>query len=348
MLNLTAAPLTLNLVIFAVAAAAVWAAGTRIARYADAIGAKTGIGHAALGLLLLGGVTSLPEGAVTVSASISGNTALAVNNLLGGVAMQVAILAAADVAMGRQALTTVIPDPSTMLQGALNIVLLTFVGAGIIVGGGSVLGAGVWSWVVLAFYLYSIRLLAVTREHKAWHVGPTGEQANPEVSSAAAKRDDDGSLSSVIWRTCAAASVILVAGFLLSQTGEAIAEQTGIGSSFVGAVLVAISTSLPEISTVLSAARLGLYTMAISDIFGTNLFDIALIWLVDVASPGAPVLSTVGTFSSFAVLLAILVTVLYVAGLAERRDRTILRMGIDSLAVIVCYLGGVAILYSLR
>lgn len=343
--DFTALPLAMNFLIFAVAACAVWAAGTRIARYADAISAKTGISHAAMGLVLLGGVTSLPEGAVTVSASLAGDTALAVNNLLGGVAMQVAILAAADFAMGRRALTSVIPDPTTMLQGSLNVVLLAFVGAGILAGSVVVLGAGLWSWAILAAYLYSMRLLAATRERQAWHTELDDEQAQ---ASAAADRQESRTLTAIVSLTCVAAAVILVAGYFLSMTGGAIAEQTGIGSSFVGAVLVAISTSLPEVSTVIAAARLGFFTLAISDIFGTNLFDIALIWLVDIVSPGLPVLSTVGAFSSFAVLLAILVTALYVAGLAERRDGTFLRLGIDSVAVVVCYLGGVAILYGLR
>lgn len=350
MMDFSEQPLALNFLIFAVAAAAVWAAGTRMARYADIIGEKTGIGHAAIGLLLLGGVTSLPEAAVAASAAWSGATALAVNNVLGGVAMQVAILALADFAIGRRALTSVVPNPITMLQGALNVVLLAIVGAGILAGDFVVFGAGVWSWGVLAFYLVSIRLLAVTRDTHPWSATPMPEQAGPRLSSSSA---DDGEDQATPFRdtlifTAVASAVILVAGFLLAQTGEAIAQQTGIGSSFVGAVLVAISTSLPEVSTVLAAARLGLFTMAISDIFGTNLFDIALIWLVDVMSPGEAVLSTVGRFSSFAVLLAIAVTALFVVGLAERRDRTVLRLGIDSIAVVAVYIGGVAILYTLR
>ena len=44
----------------------------------------------------------------------------------------------------------------------------------------------------------------------------------------------------------------------------------------------------------------------------------------------------------------ILVTAIFVAGLAERRDRTGLGIGYDSAAVLVTYLGGIAILYSLR
>ena len=89
-------PLPANIAVFVVAAIIVWIAGTRLSLYADAIARRTGIGQAALGVLLLGGVTSLPEIAVAGSAAISGAGALAVNNLLGGFTMQVAILAVAD------------------------------------------------------------------------------------------------------------------------------------------------------------------------------------------------------------------------------------------------------------
>jgi cation:H+ antiporter len=155
-------------------------------------------------------------------------------------------------------------------------------------------------------------------------------------------------LKQVLTRTAVAGLAILIAGYLLSRTGEAIAVKTGLGSSFMGAVFIAISTSLPEVSTVLSAARSGLYAMAIADIFGTNLFDVALIWVNDIVSPSDPVLNQVGSFSVFAALLGIAVTALFVAGLAERRDQTVLRMGLDSMAVLVCYLAGLMILYSLR
>jgi cation:H+ antiporter len=66
-----------------------------------------------------------------------------VNNLLGGIAMQVAILAVADVAIGRAALTAVVPNPIMLLQGALSILLLSIVVSGIIVGDRVVLGVGV-------------------------------------------------------------------------------------------------------------------------------------------------------------------------------------------------------------
>jgi cation:H+ antiporter len=217
------------------------------------------------------------------------------------------------------------------------------------------LGIGGWSWSVLALYLVSIWMIARSQGRYPWHPDGKGWHQHPgekrqSVQQGRRKSDDDHKppLGWTIAKTITAGAAILVAGFLLSRTGEAIAEKTGLGSSFVGAVFVAISTSLPEVSTVLSAVRLRRYLMAVSDIFGTNLFDVGLVFLVDATYGGGPVLNEVGRFSSFAALVGIVVTTLYIVGLIERRNRTILRMGVDSLIVLVAYLGGLILLYQLR
>lgn len=356
--------LFLNLAIFAGAAVMVWLAGTRIAHYADAISHKTNIGDAVLGVLLLGGITSLPEVAVTVSASATGNPALAANNIFGGIAMQVAIIAIADFTIGKRALSSVVPDSTVLLQGSICILLLAIAAAGIIVGDIAVLGVGLWLWLLLAAFLYGVLVVARSEGKEPWVPrspdaqrrdksggDATSAQGRSQAERTRKQRDRDleaMSLRGAIWRTAAAGATVLVAGFVLSQTGDAIAQQTGLGASFIGAVLVAIATSLPEVSTTLAAARLGLYTMAISDIFGTNMFDMALLFASDAAAGGGALLNQLGPFSIFGAILGIVVTALYVAGLAERRDRTILRIGIDSAAVLVAYFGGLVLLYQLR
>ncbi len=110
--------------VFAASAAVVWAAGSRLAGYVDSISGRTGMGQGFAGMVLLGGITSLPEVAVTATASYGGDAALAVNNLLGGLAMQVAILAVADATIGRDALTSVVAKPGVLLQGALDVLAL--------------------------------------------------------------------------------------------------------------------------------------------------------------------------------------------------------------------------------
>ena len=64
---------------------------------------------------------------------------------------------------------------------------------------------------------------------------------------------------------------------------SALSEQTGLGASFIGATLLASSTSLPELSTTITAVRIGSYDMAVANIFGSNLIMVALILPADVA-----------------------------------------------------------------
>jgi hypothetical protein len=62
--------------------------------------------------------------------------------------------------------------------------------------------------------------------------------------------------------------------------------------------------------------------MAVSDIFGTNMFTLTLLFVVDAVAAGEAVLNGAGRFSTFAAIIGITVTMMFVAGVAERRDRT--------------------------
>lgn len=342
--------LWVSFAVFAASAVAVWIAGTRVARYADTIAVKTGIGHVAIGMVLLGGVTSLPEVAVSIFSAIADNPTLAVNNLLGGVAMQRAILAGVDGFIGREALTVISASPIVLLQAALGTLILIVVAAAVSIGDAPVFSIGAWSWAILALYVFSVWVISNSQGRKPWipqDVKPHAPEADGK-SRRSPENQDQGSLRSAIVKTVVSATVILAAGFFLSRSADAIAVQTGLGASFVGAVLLALSTSLPELSTVISSVRLGQYEMAISDILGTNLFNVALIFLVDAVYTGEPVLNGVGKFSLVASLLGAVLTTIYLIGLVERRNRTIGRMGIDSLATLIVYFAGLFVLYRLR
>jgi cation:H+ antiporter len=85
-----------------------------------------------------------------------------------------------------------------------------------------------------------------------------------------------------------------------------------------------------------------------TDAFGTNLFSVMLLFVADLAYAGGPILNEVGRFSLFATLLGILLTTVYLAGFVERRHKSILGMGIDSVVVLLAYAGGLIILFFLR
>ncbi|MGQ2905889.1 MAG: sodium:calcium antiporter [Neoaquamicrobium sediminum] len=353
MLDFVQLGLPMNMLLFAVAAVAVWLAGARLTGYADAISRITGLGQAVIGIILLAGVTSLPEIGVTATASIAGDAQLAVNNLFGSIALQVALLAVVDLMIGREALTAVVPDPAVMLQGALNVLLLAVGAAAMVAGDVGIFGVGLWAWACLFLYVAAVWSLAVVRGKRPWLAARNGGIDERLISSSERHRHTDdvqsASLRPLLIKTGATAAVILAAGFVLARSGDAIAQASGLGQSFVGFVLVALATSLPELSTALTATRRGLYTMAISDILGTNLINVALLFVVDLLDTNEEViLNRMDDFAVFGALLAIALTAIFLAGLSERRDRSFLRMGYDSIAVMVTYAVGVAILYTLR
>lgn len=337
----------LNLTIFAGSAALVWAAGTKLAVYVDGISSQTGVGQAFMGMLLLGGITSLPEIATVTTASWTGNAPLAVNNLLGSASINIVLLAAADAAIGRDALTSVVAKSSTLLQGTLGMLLLTGVALAVTVGDVSLLGVGAWSVGLFVACAATLWLSSGYEDRHTWSV--VNEQGEP---IHAGRQEEDGRgelppLRSLLVKTGIAAALILVSGFFLSQTGDAIATKTGFSGSIVGFVLVGFATSLPELSSILSAVRIKRYELAVGDIFGTNLFNVALIFLADLAYGGPPVLSEAGPFETVAAMLGVLLTGFFVVGLLERKDQTVLRMGYDALGVLITFAAGLGLLLTI-
>lgn len=321
--------LAVNIAIFAASAAAVWAAGTKLSQYADGISDRTGLGKAFTGLLLLSTVTSLPEIATTLTASHIGNSALVTGNLYGGVAHQTVMLAIADAVAVKGALTSFTPKSVLLLQGIFLILLLSLFLIFVI------MGEPLYHWgmglgTVTVFLTYLVFLYS-SYHHERRLRGPQAE-APLDIEKKPIKHLYLGFLG--------LAAVVLCAGYLLSMSADAMSAQTGISSGIIGGTLVAISTSLPELSTTISAVRIKAYSMAVSNVFGGNAFNTALIFLADAAYRRGPILGQVSRSTLYLGVLGIILTCIYLWGLLEKKDKTIFRLGYDSAAVVIVYLIG--------
>ena len=78
------------------------------------------------------------------------------------------------------------------------------------------------------------------------------------------------------------AIVIVISSLLVSITTDNIARETGVGSSFVGAIFLGVATSLPEMTSLISLIRMRNYDIAVGNIVGSNLFNFGIIALTDV------------------------------------------------------------------
>jgi cation:H+ antiporter len=138
-----------------------------------------------------------------------------------------------------------------------------------------------------------------------------------------------------------AGAVTLGAGVVLERSGERIATHLGLSGVVFGATILAAATALPELSTGVRSVRLGDYQLAVSDIFGGNAF-LPVLFLVASLLSGSAVLPQAQPTDIYLTALAIVLTVVYAGGLIMRPHRQVLRMGIDSLVVLVLYAGGIA------
>lgn len=333
--NAASYPIWANVLIFVVAAGVIWIAGGRLTRALDAIAARTRLGHVFVGMLLLGGITSLPELANVATASATGSPSLAANNLLGSAAINILLLAVADALIGRKAVTSIVAQPSTMMMAVLCMVVLMLIAGLVVLGDVSMGPPGFGSLIVGLLCIAFLWLAAGHDERAGWTLKDCEarqEQRDETVSKAPMR---------ALWsRVALQGACLFAAGYALSQTGDAIAEQAGLTSAIVGFTLIGTATSLPELVTVITALKLNRPEMAFGQVLGANFINLSLLPIGDWIFDGEPVVNTLSTFETISALLGAVMIGLFIIGLLEHRNRTIFRMGVDSAAVMASFAVG--------
>ena len=333
------APLVL---IFAVAAGAVWVAGIHLSGSTDVLDTRLGLGEALGGAILLAIATNLPEIAIVVSAALSHSLGIAIGNILGGIAIQTVVLVILDISIGREAaLTTRAASLILGLEGLLVILVLA-----ISVMGAQLPGDALFARIepaalmIAVFWVVGVWLVNRARRGLPWHdttgTAPDGQEKPMGHSKSATQM----SLARAGTVFGIGAAVTLAAGVVLEQSGEEIANHLGMTGVVFGATILAAATSLPEVSTGIAAVRLGDYQLAVSDIFGGNAF-LPVLFLLAVLVSGKAVLPNAHAADIYLTGLAALLTIVYMAGLVFRPAKEHARLGIDSIAVLVLYLVGV-------
>jgi cation:H+ antiporter len=333
------------ILIFLAAAGAVWVAGIHLSSSTDVLDKRLGLGEAIGGVILLAIVTNLPEIAITSSAALANNLGIAVGNILGGIAIQTVVLVVLDIAIGSEsALTTRAASLVLGLEGLLVILVLAIVIMGTQVPGEDML----WriepaSLLIALFWIVGIYLINRAQHGLPWHdttgTAPGGQEMPLGHSKNAAAQKMRVGRAAWIFGVCAAAT--LGAGIVLEQSGEEIAGHLGLSGVVFGATILAAATALPEVSTGIASVRLGDYQLAVSDIFGGNAF-LPVLFLVASLLSGKAVLPQAQDTDIYLTALGIMLTVVYGWGLITRPHRQLLRMGTDSLAVLVLYAVGIA------
>lgn len=331
--------------VFLVSAAVIVYAGTKLSRYGDQIATLTGLGGLWIGVVLMAGATSLPEVFTTVSAALMDSPDLAAGDLFGAGMTNMLTLGLIDL-MHRQKRVWQQAAFEHALSAGLAM-FLTGLAAFFILLGQDVKhgGIGLGGMTLLLFYILGMRLV-FRQESSKWRQreqekvveGQTAEVPTPPSMSVELRRASIG--------FAVTALALLVAAPFLAGSANTIAEQSGISTTFIGTTLLGITTSLPELVTAIAAVRLGAFDLAVGNLFGSNAFNMAAFFFVDLAYRGGSLLSEVSDAHAMTALWSILLMSVALMGIIYRVEKRYLLIEPDSLAIIVGYCLGLWLLFQ--
>jgi cation:H+ antiporter len=142
------------------------------------------------------------------------------------------------------------------------------------------------------------------------------------------------------------AVVIVVAATYLAKYGDIIALRTALGGMFVGTLLLAGATSLPELLTAISAIDQNVPNLTVGNIFGSNMFNMFLLAALDLVYWRRRILRRLSMAHALSSGVAVGLTGLAVLFIVGQFDAQIGWLGLDSVALIVTYIAATRIMFG--
>jgi cation:H+ antiporter len=136
------------------------------------------------------------------------------------------------------------------------------------------------------------------------------------------------------------AVLVVAAGTALARSGDVIAARTKLGGLWIGSILVAAATSLPELTTDIAAVRLGAPDLAVGDLFGSGMANMLILAVITLMPVGSELFRKATLDHALYAALAILLTCIAGALLVMRPEASFLRVGPGSLLIVAIYLAG--------
>lgn len=324
---------------FALLAAGLGVAGFFLTRYGDVIAEKTGLGGTWVGLAMLATVTSLPELVTGISAvSLVDAPNIALGDAVGSCVFNLLLIVMLDF-LHRGASVYTRLSQGHILAAGFSVILLGFVAFNILLlqhGVPLAFGhVGIATPVIVGFYgvaMYTVFQYEKTTMQE--HAGDLAERY-PELR-----------LSRAIALYAVTATIVVAVALRLPATAERMAELMGWHRTFVGTLFVALATSLPELAVTVSAVRIGALDMAISNLLGSNLFNLLIVAIDDLAYLKGPLLAAVSPMHLVSALTAIMMTGIAIVGLLYRpRYQLFKTIGWASFFMFSLYVLNITVLY---
>jgi cation:H+ antiporter len=294
------------------------------------------------GMLVLAGATSLPDFAATLSAATDGRASLAMGNIMGSMAVNLAFLGIGDLVYRKANLEHAAASAPNMMQGALLIALLAIPLLSSVAPRVEAFGVHPATPLLLLAYLFGIRLVRHAHHAPMWRPRSTPQTVEDRPEQA---RGGLG-LTSLWLRFGALSAVTAISGWYLMEAAEALVDHTALSEAQAGGVLTAMATSTPELVTTIAAIRRGALTLAVANIVGTNCFNTTVIAAADLAYREGSIYHAIPAAELTWGLLSILMTAILLLGMLRRETYGIGNIGFESFGILSLYGAGVALVFA--
>ncbi len=298
-----------------VAAAVILGASLFLAKSADVIAIKTGLGRSFVGVVLLATATSLPELGTGISAvTVVGEPDLALGGAFGSNLFNLLIIGLMDIFWWRRFLLNHV-GMSSVVIGTLGIIVISLGGVAVLMHDMSTALDGwpispvsivlIVGFAVAMYFIYLFEKMQDPGEDEAAD-GEDGKYASEKLPRHL-----------VIY--VASALIVVGAAVWLSFVSDDLAVEMGWDASFMGTQFLAAATSLPELATSFAALRIGAPELAITNLLGSNLFNMGFVlFLDDVAYTSGPIWTAVSPVHALTGAIAVVMTAVIVLAVVTR------------------------------
>jgi len=311
--------------------------GTKLTRYGDIIAEKTGLGRVWIGAALIPLATSLPEITSSSGAAWINAPDLAIGNIFGSIMFNLLIIAIADFAHGPGPLLREVSS-GQILTAILGIFLYAIAALSMLIKPSLMfLGVGIDSLILIILYFLGIMLIFKHSKKDR----PDDVLGIPEENYAAY------SLPLTYVKFLIAAIIIIFTAIKLAKVANSLAEFTGWGTTFMGTIMLAIVTSLPELVTALTAIKIKAYDLALGIVLGANILNMTIPFFSDIFYSGPPILSVVSPQHIISALIAIILTSIAIASVAYRPKRSVFNLGLAGWLIFLGYFLGIFLIFKM-
>jgi len=199
-----------------------------------------------------------------------------------------------------------------------------------------IFGVGIDSLFI--FILYFLGMLLIFRYSKKNR--PKNIIENPEENYSTY------SLTQTNIKFIVAGIIIVFTAMELAKIANHLAEITGWGSTFMGTIMLAIITSLPELVTSIAAIKIKAYDLALGIIFGANIINMTIPFFSVYFYSGAPILSVVSSQFIISALIAIILTSIAIASVVYKPRKGLFHLSLAAWLILFGYFLGIYLIFN--